>query len=87
MSVHVDLYGIARLRAGTATVEVAAETLGELLRELGARHPELEGEVIRDGKLEAGWLFGLEGLSFTDDPDAALMDGARYVLISAQAGG
>ncbi len=87
MTVHVELYGIARLRAGAARADLEATTLGELLRALAACHPELEGEVIRDGALVEGWLISLNGERFLDDPATPLPDRARVLLLSAQAGG
>ena len=87
MTIRVELYGIARVRAGTASADVEATTLRELLRALAHRHPELEGEVIRDGTAADGWLISLDGDRFLKDPDTPLEDGARVLLLSAQAGG
>jgi molybdopterin converting factor small subunit len=87
VTITVELYGIARLRAGAARVDLEATTLGELLHALAARHPELEGEVIRDGALGEGWLISLDGERFLDDPATPLPDRARVLLLSAQAGG
>lgn len=87
MSIRIELFGIARARAGAAEAEFRAESLGEALRALAERHPELEGEVLRDGAPAEGWLVSLDGERFVDDPQTPLSDGARLLLISAHAGG
>jgi len=87
VTITVELYGIARLRAGAARADLEATTLGELFRALAERHPELEGEVIRDGALVEGWLLSLNGERFLDDPATPLPDHAHVLLLSAQAGG
>jgi molybdopterin converting factor small subunit len=87
VSIEVELYGIARARAGVSEVELEATTLEELLRALAAAHPALDGEVVCDGALADGWLVSLDGERFLDEPGTPLPADAKLLLISAQAGG
>jgi molybdopterin converting factor small subunit len=87
VSARVELFGIARARAGVAEAEVEADSLGGVLRALAGRFPNLEGEVIRDGALAEGWLVSLDGERFVDDPATPVPDGATLLLITAHAGG
>jgi molybdopterin converting factor small subunit len=87
VTIRVELFGIARARAGAAEAEVRAGSLGELLRALAERYPALAGEVIRDDALADGWLASLDGERFIADPATPLPAGARVLLLSAHAGG
>jgi len=87
MSVTFELFGIARTRAGVASVEVSAETLGAALRSLATSYPALEGEVIAGDRTANGYLVSLNGERFIDDPDHRLPAGAQLLLLSGQAGG
>jgi molybdopterin converting factor small subunit len=78
--VRVELYGVARLRAGVEAVEVDGETLGDVLRALADRFPALD-------VTDQGWLISLDGERFIDDPDMPLPSDAKLLLLSAQAGG
>lgn len=83
----LELYGIARRRAGTESVSVAAGTLSEALAALERAHPSLAGEVVADGRLTAHWRASLDGRAFVDAPDTPLADGARVLILSGLAGG
>lgn len=86
--VRVELYGIPRLEAGTAAVDVAASNVGEALRALGTRIPALVPDVVlSDGRLAPHYLVAIDGGDLTRDPTRALRPGEVLVLVSAQAGG
>jgi sulfur-carrier protein len=85
--VTIELYGVARLRAGRETIDVAARSLGEALVALGRACPALEPAVVSDGRLGPAWLVALNGAQITADPDAPLAEGDVVVLVSADAGG
>jgi sulfur-carrier protein len=85
--VTLELYGIARRRAGTDVVTVAAGTLSEALCALERAHPALAGEVVSGGRLAPHWRASLDGKCFLDLPDAALPAGSRVLILSGLAGG
>jgi molybdopterin converting factor small subunit len=85
--VTIELYGVARLRAGRETLEVAARDLGEALRALGETCPALEPMIVSAGRLGPGWLVAVNGAQITGDLGAPLADGDVVVLVSADAGG
>ena len=86
-TVTLELYGIARKRAGTETVRVEAATLREALAALERTCPRLSGEVVRDGCLAPHWRASLDGKRFVDAPEDALPAGARVLILSGLAGG
>jgi len=84
----VELYDVARARAGCSEARVHADTLGGALLALADRHPALVPDVLdRDGRPARHWRVSLDGRTFTDDPATALGAGQRLVLLSALAGG
>ncbi len=85
--VTIELYGVARLRAGRETVEVAARSLGEALSRLGEICPSLEPGIVSAGRLGPGWLVAVNGAQITGDLGASLAEGDVVVLVSADAGG
>lgn len=85
--VTIELYGVARLRAGTFRVEVEARSIAEALRALARRCPTLEGAVVRDVTLSPSFMIAVNGLQMTADPGTQLRDGDVLVLLSADAGG
>lgn len=85
--VLIEFFGMARRHAGCAALELEATTTGEVLRELAARCPQLEGTCLRDGLLAPGWLLNLEGQRFTRSMEEELEDGACVLLLSSDVGG
>ena len=101
MRCTVELFGIARLRAGRRAVEVrlgerpgdrgerGTATVADALTALAAACPALVGPVLRpDGhSLCTGYLLNRNGREFVDRTDAPLVDGDHLLLISSAAGG
>lgn len=85
--IAVELYGLPRLRGGSARVEVPAGRLREVLCSLARALPGLVPDIVHDGRLTEHALVALEGREFLADPEQELADGCVLVLISAQAGG
>lgn len=85
--VVIELYGVPRLRAGRDALEVEARSLGEALRALGARCPELATTVVKGDRLGPSYLCAVNGRQLTADPATPLADGDVVVLLSADAGG
>lgn len=91
MSIQVELFGIPRLRAGTAIVEIDTDqkslTLGELLSRLVESCPALERECIEDGRMKEGYVANLDGQQFVSDPNFTVESGRCVLIMSADAGG
>ncbi|MDI3289102.1 MoaD/ThiS family protein [Polyangium sp. 15x6] len=85
--VTIELYGVARLRAGREAIEVAARSLGEALSALGTACPALEPLIVAGGRLAPGWLVALNGAQITANLETPLGDEDVVVLVSADAGG
>ena len=83
--VRVEFYGLARLRAGRAAVEVEAATLGEALAAADAACPNLA--AVRDGHLSPAYLVMAAGAQFTSDMRWVLGEGETVSLFGADAGG
>jgi molybdopterin converting factor small subunit len=85
--VTLELYGIARRRAGVAHVATDAATLGAALFDLERRYPSLSGEVVAGGRLAPHWRASLSGRAFVEDPATPLPPGTRVAILSGIAGG
>ena len=86
--VRVELFDLARARAGTGEARVRADTLGGALLALADRLPALVPDVLTaDGGLGAHWRVSLDGGRFVEDPSVRLPAGTTLVLLSALAGG
>ena len=86
-TVTLELYGIARRRAGTEAVTVAATTLSEALAALECAFPALSGEVVCGGLLAPHWRASLDGTRFLTDAEEPLPPGSRVVILSGLSGG
>jgi len=84
--VTIEFYGIPRQRAGRTEVTVAATTVAEALAAVEAACPGLRG-MLMDGRLTQHYRLALDGGRFVIDLNRDLPDGARLLLLSADAGG
>lgn len=87
MRVQVELYGIARVRAGTAVTTAEGSCLGEVLRDLARRYPSLAVCCVEDDHLRPGFTANLNGARFVTAPETPLQEGDTLLLLSADAGG
>lgn len=87
MTVQVELFGIVRVRAGTAMTTAEGNCLGEVLRDLASRFPSLADCCVEDGRLRPGFTANLNGARFVTAPETPLQDGDTLLLLSAEAGG
>lgn len=85
--VTIELYGIARRRAGRESLAVEGRTVTDALLALERAAPSLRGEVVTDGMLAPHWRLALDGATFVEEGSTPLVDGARFVLLSSLAGG
>jgi molybdopterin-guanine dinucleotide biosynthesis protein A len=85
--IRVELFGVARSRAGAAEIMVQGAELGEALADLGTVCPALEGPVIVAGRLRPSFAVNLNGDRFVTDPDTRLHDGDSLIMLDLDAGG
>jgi molybdopterin converting factor small subunit len=83
---HVELFGIPRERAGIASLEVQADTLGQLWETLAARIPSLQALICTD-RLNPAVVANLNGDQFVSDPATPLAESDSVLILSADAGG
>ena len=87
MPIRVEFYGIPRVRAGVAAVEVEAATLGEAVSAVSTRFPALADVCDPAGMLRPGYLANVNGNRFTSDPRTPLRDGEVVLILAADVGG
>jgi molybdopterin converting factor small subunit len=83
---YVEFLGVSRDRAGTADIQVHADTLGRLLQHLAARMPGLAPLIVVD-RLHPSLAANLNGDRFISDPATPLDEDDRVLILSADAGG
>jgi molybdopterin converting factor small subunit len=87
MAIRIEFFAIPRHRAGVAEIDVEAATLGDALREVRRRLPQLDEVCLTDGRLGGGYLASLNGRDFVSDPSTPLADGDCLLILSSDAGG
>ena len=84
---RIELFGIARARAGREALEVEARSLGDAIRALARECPGVVPEVVEGGRLTDGYLASLNGDRFVKDPKLRLATRDTLLILGAQAGG
>jgi molybdopterin converting factor small subunit len=91
MAIHVEFFGIARQRAGVSELNLAFPQaqlpLGDVLRQIAERLPELSRELVVNGRLHESLVANLGGSRFIHDPKTIIRDGQSLLILSADAGG
>ena len=87
MSIRVEVYGIARQRAGVEFLEVQGNTLGEVFDRLQAELPNFSAACLQDGELQPGFLANVNGQTFSTKREMPLNEGDAVLILSADAGG
>lgn len=87
MPVVVELFGIARARAGVDRTTADGQSLGDVLTDLATRFPELATTCIDGNALRPGFIANLGGNQFVSAPDTVLKSGDTVMLLSLDAGG
>ena len=85
--VCVELFGIARQRAGVEEVHLEANSLREALAALAKRFPELAKSCFDGGQLRHGFIANLNGDRFITDPETLIRPDDSLLILSADAGG
>jgi molybdopterin converting factor small subunit len=94
MRIHVELFGLSRIAAGTKELSLELEentTFREIVQLLSKRYPDMVGNVINpDGEtLHPPNIFNLNAKRMIqpDQMDGRPEDGDRIILMSISAGG
>jgi molybdopterin converting factor small subunit len=85
--ITIELFGVPRLRAGVASVQVEAGSVAAALRGLGRLCPALDGPVVAGGTLHPAYLACKNGTEFVSDPATTLADGDVLLVMAADVGG
>ena len=86
-SITVEFFGIPRRRAERASLVVNAQSVAQLLDSVEEQCPNLRGELTYGHRVSPHVLLSIDGVQFVDDLQQPLHDGARVLLLSADAGG
>ena len=87
MSITVEFFGIARRRTGVERLKIEAQSLGEVLEDLGRRYPGWANECLTGGRLTGAYLANLNGTQFVTDPRTQLHHGDCLLILAADVGG
>ncbi len=87
MQVVVELFGIARARAGVAQTTAVGCCLGDVLADLAARFPRLAETCIAGRTLRPGFTANLGGQRFVTAQETVLSEGDTVLLLPIDAGG
>ena len=88
VKMRIELFGIARARAGREAVDVEAGSLGEAIRVLAAACPGLEPDVVDGtGRLTDSFLASLNGAVFVRDVATPLEADDTLLILGAHSGG
>jgi molybdopterin converting factor small subunit len=87
MRITVELFGIPRVRAGTAETSATGSNLGDVLADLARRFPPLADVCIEGRALRPGFIVNLSAERFVSSPETVLREGETVLLLSLDAGG
>jgi hypothetical protein len=91
MPLRVEFYGIARQRAGVASLDLPLAgdetTLAVAFRLLADALPEFGRECLENGCLRTTLAANLGGERFVSDPELIIREGQCLLILSADAGG
>jgi molybdopterin converting factor small subunit len=85
--VTVELFGLARLRAGVAEVRADGRTVADLLRSVVRQCPQLTGLVSDRGDVSRQYLVSIDGDRFIADTAEPIPAGCRLLILGADPGG
>lgn len=87
MQVAVELFGIARARAGISQTMAVGANLGDVLADLATQFPQLAETCIDGRTLRTGFIANLGAERFVTSPETPLSEGDTILLLSLDAGG
>ena len=83
---RVEFFGLPRERAGMSSLDVEADTLGQLLGTLATRIPSF-AKLMGMNRLHPAFVANLNGDRFVSDPGTPLGENDCVLILSADAGG
>ena len=83
----VELFGVARVKAGVASVQVDGVTLGQVLRAAESRCAPLRGLLLAEGRIRAAYRVSLNAARFLSDLNEPIDSGDVLLVIAADPGG
>lgn len=86
-AVTVELFGVARHKAGRDQLIAHGITVRELLRSVADGCPPLNDLIGADGLLSKHYLVSIDGERFVSELDDAVPPGSRLLILGADAGG
>jgi hypothetical protein len=86
-TVTVELFGLARHRAGRPELIAAGRTVSEVLDSVVRTCPGLRDLRAADGSLSRQYLVSVDGERFISDPSDACPAGSRLLILGADPGG
>ena len=85
--ITIELFGVPRLRAGTAPGPARGRRRRLGPPGLAPACPGLDGSVVHRGRVHPAYRLSLNGERFVSDPATPLADGDVLLLLSADVGG
>ena len=85
--IHIELFGVPRLRAGVHRLAIEADSVGQALRSLARECPSLADSIGAEDRLHPAYRLSLNGETFLTDPETPLNEGDVLLLLSADVGG
>jgi molybdopterin converting factor small subunit len=86
-AIQVELFGMARRRAGHSEFASSGTTIGQVLDELTRACPNLSDLFLEVGRLSPRYLVSIDAGPFLTSLNHPLKPGDRLLLLSADAGG
>lgn len=87
MPVTVEFYGIARQRAGVASLDVDAGSVGEAFDRLALQLPRWAESCLVNGELKPVFLANLNARHFVAERSHPLAEGDHLLILAADVGG
>ncbi|MCA9075357.1 MAG: MoaD/ThiS family protein [Planctomycetaceae bacterium] len=87
MSITVEFFGLARKRAGVASIEIDAHTIGTAFDVLESLLPKWADACLDDGHLKRSFLANVNSRTFVNDRNQPLQDGDHLLILAADVGG
>jgi molybdopterin converting factor small subunit len=85
--IGIELYGLARMRAGRAEFLSEAATIRDALADLVRSCPKLANLLTPEGQLSPFYLLSVNAGPFSNELNRPLQAGDRLLLLCADAGG